>query len=62
MTERQEQFYRLYLDGCSMNQIAKRYKLNRSTVSRTIARAEKHLREAGKMAQFAPDRRDDDPD
>ena len=43
MTERQEEFYRLYMSGYSTGKIAKKYKINRVTAYRTIIRAEKHI-------------------
>ena len=46
MTERQKHFYRLYRSGYSMGQIARMQGVNKSTVCRTIARAENHLRSA----------------
>lgn len=49
MTDRQKLFYRLYRSGYSMGQIARKYKINPSTVWRTIIRAEKHLRDAERL-------------
>lgn len=49
MTDRQKHFYRLYMSGYSMGQIAKKYKLNPSTVCRTVTRAEKHIRDAERI-------------
>ena len=49
MTERQKHFYRLYRSGYSMGEIARKYKINSSTVCRTIIRAEKNLRDAERL-------------
>lgn len=51
MTERQELFYSLYMSGYSMRGIAEKYKINPSTVCRTIARAETHIAEAKRIRQ-----------
>lgn len=51
MTDRQKHFYRLYMSGYSMGQIAKKYKLNPSTVCRTVMRAEKHIRDAERILE-----------
>nr|DAH29271.1 MAG TPA: Transcriptional regulatory protein RcsB factor, DNA BINDING PROTEIN.6A [Caudoviricetes sp.] len=49
MTEKQELYYTLYMSGRSMGQIAQKYGVNRSTVSRIIARAENHLQKADRL-------------
>jgi len=49
MTEKQELYYTLYMSGKTMGQIALKYNVNRSTVSRIIARAEKHLQRADRL-------------
>lgn len=49
MTNRQKEFYRLYRRGYSMGMIARKYKINRSTVCRTIAFAEKNIRDAERL-------------
>lgn len=50
MTARQQQFYKLYMSGHSMCKIAQMYGVDRSTVCRTIARAERNLRDAERLA------------
>lgn len=49
MTEKQELYYTLYMSGKTMGQIALQYNVNRSTVSRIIARAENHLQKADRL-------------
>ena len=49
MTEKQELYYTLYMSGKTTGQIALKYNVNRSTVSRIIARAEKHLQMAERL-------------
>ena len=46
MTNRQKEFYRLYRRGYSMGMIAIKYKVSKSTVSRTVSRAEKNIIDA----------------
>lgn len=52
MTDRQKHFYKLYMSGYSMGQIARKYGINKSTVLRTIQRAEKHLCEAQETIKY----------
>lgn len=52
MTDRQKHFYKLYMSGYSMGQIARKYGINKSTVLRTIQRAEKHLRDAKETIEY----------
>lgn len=49
MTNRQKEFYRLYRRGYSMGMIARKYKVSKSTVSRTVSRAEKNIRDAERL-------------
>ena len=49
MTDRQEEFYLLYMSGVRTGEIARRYGVNRSTVTRIISRAENHLRRAERL-------------
>lgn len=49
MTVKQELYYTLYMSGKTTGQIALKYNVNRSTVSRIISRAEKHLQRADRL-------------
>ena len=40
------------MSGYSMGQIARKYGINKSTVLRTIQRAEKHLRDAKETIKY----------
>lgn len=59
MTDRQKHFYKLYMSGYSMGQIARKYRVNPSTVCRTVTRAERNIRNAGRllleMKNFMPE-------
>ena len=44
LTEKQRAYMMAYYGGMTMQQVAKKYGVNVSTVSRTIARARDHLR------------------
>lgn len=49
MTDRQKTIMTEYYSGLSLKQIADKYGVNKSTVLRTLRRAENHLREAERV-------------